>query len=85
MQDTPKSQFLVPASEGVGTTDQVLPFQDSTRGCTSPPLFLKYPTAVHEVRETHDTPSKRLPVVLTLGVGTIDQAVPFHVSTRARW
>jgi hypothetical protein len=38
------------------------------------------PTAVHAATEMHDTPKRKLPVTLGLGLGTTDQLVPFQDS-----
>ena len=38
---------------GLGTTDQLVPFHDST---SVPPPPLRKPTAVQAVTDTHDTP-----------------------------
>ena len=65
---------------GLGTTDQLAPFQDSIKILVALPLVS--PTAVHAVAETHDTPSRTLTWIDGLGLGTTDQAVPFHDSIR---
>jgi len=49
--------------------DQVLPFHDSTRVCGG---SSRYPTAVHELAETHDTPWS------TPETEADAQVVPFH-------
>src|SRR5215469_8299305 len=69
---------------GLGTTDQVVPSQDKTNvlDCV---LVSYQPTAVHELVETQDTPASVLngsAAVLGLGLGTTDQVVPSHISTR---
>ena len=40
-----------------------------------------YPTAEHDVMLKQSTPCRKLFTVETLGLGTIDQAEPFHCST----
>jgi hypothetical protein len=42
------------------------------------------PTASQELEEAQDTAVRELPLVPLLGLGTIDQAVPFQASTRVR-
>jgi hypothetical protein len=41
---------------------------------------LKYPAAVQALADTHDTPLRTFPLAPSFGLGTTDQAVPFHVS-----
>jgi hypothetical protein len=64
---------------GLGTTDQAMPFQDSTRV-----LLELSPTATHDLAERQNTPLKALSFGTMIGLGTTDQAVPFHDSTRVR-
>ena len=60
---------------GLGTIDQVEPFQDSTRVPTP------VPTAVHAVGLKHETAASKLFWVGDVsGLGTIDQVEPFHDS-----
>ena len=65
----------------LGTTDQLVPFQDSIK-VLDLPLTLWLPTAVHAATETHDTLKRKLRVTLGLGLATTDQPVPSHDSTR---
>ena len=52
-------------------------------GIWTPPLMLILsPTAVQAAAETQDTPSRKLPPVPGLRLGTTDQRVPFQDSTR---
>jgi hypothetical protein len=76
--DTASSALLGPDAFGLGTTDQAVPFHDSTRVLAEPP---DEPTAVQSVTDTHDTPNRLLSPE-PFGLGTADQAVPFHDSTR---
>ena len=66
---------------GLGTMDQVEPFHDSVSVRISLPV-LYAPTPVQADGAEHDTPLRvsdsRLEVS---GLGTIDQADPFHIST----
>jgi hypothetical protein len=71
----------------LGTTDQVVPSKVSTSVWLATWLgdaLLKAPTAVHELIETHDTPKRKLWLGVGLGLGTTDQVVPSHISTRVR-
>jgi len=61
---------------GLGTKDQLVPFQDSMRVLKS-----WWPTAVHAATETQDT-LRRVLLPARLGLGTTDQLVPFQDSTR---
>src|SRR6266516_6826200 len=67
--DTPESQLPVALGLGLGTTDQLVPFQDSISVAGPLPVL---PTAVHALAEMHDTPSSSLNVA-GLGLGTTDQ------------
>ena len=42
---------------GTGTIDQLVPFQASAR-LRSPVPVLKLPTAMHDVADVHETPSR---------------------------
>jgi hypothetical protein len=79
-QDTLPRPLLIPP-RGLGTTDHLVPFQDSTRARVERPLS-KLPTAVHAVAEIHDTPPRVLLFADGLRLGTTDQLVPFHDSTK---
>ena len=68
------------AGGGLGTTDHAVPFHDSTSVFSAFELFVYWPTAVHAVADTHDTPL-RIPPSAGDGLGTTDQVVPFHDST----
>jgi hypothetical protein len=59
LHDTSFNQAsLTPGSCGVGWIDHLDPFQRSTRGM--PPCGVdRDPTAMHAVRDVHDTPNKR--------------------------
>jgi hypothetical protein len=85
IHETPKRSLPTVLGFGLGTTDQVVPSHVSTRvgniGGVPPP---SPPTAVHFVAETQDTPLRALPIPPGLGLGTTDQVVPSHVSTRVR-
>jgi len=69
---------------GLGTTDQLVPFHDSTNVllCTLR-LCSRKPTAVQAAGDTHDTPSSQLEPLTGggWGEGATDQLVPFHDST----
>jgi hypothetical protein len=71
---------------GLGTTDQMVPSQDSINVLDRSVLGVLYsPTAVHELVEIHETPLSSLiggEVVLGSGLGTTVQVVPSHISTR---
>ena len=79
--DTPTSWLKVaPLGLGDGLIDQVVPFHTSTNVEDDVSSPAEYPTAVHfDDHLRHDTPPSALPVApLGLGVGLIDQVVPFH-------
>ena len=74
IQDTPpRPKIPIP---GLGTTDQLMPSQDSI----TVPEPLR-PTAVHTVAETQDTPERPLSDA-GLGLGRTDQLVPSQDSIR---
>jgi hypothetical protein len=52
-------------------------------GCSTPET-LAQPLAAQKVALTQDTPVRTLKPVPALGLVTIDQLVPFHVSIRVR-
>src|SRR5262249_35690581 len=68
---------------GLGTIDQAVPFQTSTRVRGWLPLAddRDHPTAVQALADTQETPDS-WPVPGLLRLGTIDQAAPFQRSTR---
>jgi hypothetical protein len=76
---------VLPLGLGLETMDQALPFHDSTRVWAMLPLE-EYPTAVQFAALRQDAPkraAKRFPLsVFGLGLATIDQALPFHDSTK---
>ena len=55
--DTPV-RSLASARLGLGTTDQLVPSQDSIRVAKRRLPMRSRPTAVHAVAETHDTPKR---------------------------
>jgi len=79
-QDTPWRKLAIPR-RGLGTTDQLVPFQDSIRARYEL-LVLKLPTAVHAVAEVQDTSASRSPDRDGLRLGTTDQLVPFQDSIK---
>jgi hypothetical protein len=67
---------------GLGTIDQAVPFHCSMRVSLAL-VVSRPPTAVQAVVEMHVIPARpSLSVALAFGLGTIDQAVPFHCSMR---
>jgi hypothetical protein len=70
---------VYPLGFGLGTIDQVVPFQCSTNVRDTPPLAL-LPTALQLVALGHATlASTEFP--LEFGLATMDQLVPFQCST----
>jgi hypothetical protein len=69
---------------GVVWTDQLVPFHRSVSEVREVPFCddVADPAAVHALVEVHDTPS-RTPPRTELGVGWIDQLVPFQASANA--
>ena len=66
---------------GLGTIAQTDPFQDSIRVCAWALAVVWPPTATHAEGLLHDTAARRCPKwASVLGLGTIDQADPFHDS-----
>jgi hypothetical protein len=62
---------------GLGTTDHSVPFQLSIRVLLSPNVVQESPTAVHDVVETHEIPTRKLLVAdVGLGLGTIVHPPP---------
>ena len=81
-QATPFSWLSLVPLLGLGTIDQLVPFQDSI-SVWSRLLPLRYePTAVQELDERQATPPRPLLTVPMLGLGTIDQLVPSKDSIR---
>ena len=76
VQDTPERSVEMDPGWGLGTTDQLVPFQDSMRVLPAPLLL---PTAMHAAAEVQDT-LLRLSLDPGLGLGTTDQVVPFQDS-----
>ena len=80
-QETP-SRTLKALGLGVGWMTHIAPFHDSANVLVAP-LTCAEPTAVQEVADTQETLVNELYVApLGVGVGSIDQAVPFHCSAR---
>ena len=68
---------------GVGWTDQLRPFQRSAKAVSPPIAPPVYPTAVHAVRDAHDTPLKELPPTTERpGALCTDHLLSFHRSAR---
>jgi hypothetical protein len=82
VQDTPSRLLEMLPALGLGTTDQLVPFQDSISVWYGLPPVL--PVAVQVVAEVQDTPERVSPVLAGLGLGTTDQLVPFQDSARVR-
>src|SRR5205807_662401 len=77
-QETPwRTLSPLPVWSGGGTADHWVPFQASARAWSGKERSRVEPTAVHELAEMQDTPKRLLSPVPTLGLGTIDHAVPF--------
>ena len=75
-----------PAMSGVGTTDQVEPFQFSATGSTGRPTPCMNPTAQASVSEVASSPNK-IPEAFgssTFGVGVSDQLEPLKEAARVR-
>jgi len=71
---------------GLGTMDQVVPFQDSTsvpvnKGPPEVEVLPASPTAVHDAGPVHETALRRLKSLNSLGLGTMDHVDPFQDST----
>jgi hypothetical protein len=80
-QDTLARELSIPRL-GLGTTDQLVPFQDSIRVLsTLAVLVVEAPVAVQAVAEGQDTLARELSIP-RLGLGTTDQLAPFHDSIR---
>jgi hypothetical protein len=88
-QDTPLRGLPSVLGLGLGTTDQVVPSHISTRETSvrtggKPTSVRSSPTATQKLVERQDTPPRWLLIVPGLGLGTTDQVVPSHISTRVR-
>jgi hypothetical protein len=86
-QDTPLRSWPFVLGLGLGTIDQVVPSHISTRVISvrwggKPSGVTASPTATQKLVETQDTPLRLFLIVPGLGLGTTDQVVPSHVSTR---
>jgi hypothetical protein len=81
VHDTPDRLLLVaPAGIGTGWIDQLLPFQRSAN-VSVPALSENDPTAVQALAAVQDTEDRSLLVAPDgLGVGWMDQVVPFRRS-----
>ena len=76
-----KPDAAVSVPFGLVTIDQLVPFQLSTNVLLAE-LLPETPTATQLVAAEHDTPSSSdPPVPVRLGLVTIDQLVPFQLST----
>ena len=74
---------MVPAASGVDCSVQVVPFQLSAIVMNGSPGRLKFPTALQDVPDAHETAvSALLSAPGTSGVDGISQVLPFQVSTR---
>jgi len=85
VHDTPaRVAWLGLVGLGVGWIDQEVPFHDSARvrRLPGPPNSPANPTAVQALADVHDTPDSPLTWSCGLGVGWMDQEVPFHLSAR---
>jgi hypothetical protein len=83
-QATPERKLTDEVVLGVGTMDQALPFHCSANVCPGAPLMGKVcPTAQQSEVLTQATPERRENVEgFGLGVGTMDQMLPFHCSIK---
>jgi hypothetical protein len=80
-QDTaPRMLPWAPPGLGVGWTRQVVPFHRSARATKVPALLVVWPTAVHDARDVHETPTS-CPGGRA-GVRRTRHRVPFHRSAR---
>jgi hypothetical protein len=81
--DTPYRKPSHSFGFGVGSVDQVVPFQRSANVPCPPPLVGEYsPTAVQAVADVHDTPlSSLLNAVPRLALDCTSQWAPSHCST----
>ena len=69
-----------PAGLGTATIDQLLPFHRSTKAPMLPAADARVPTAVQLTGEGHEIPLSEMVTPFGLGVGTIDQLLPFQRS-----
>ena len=77
VQDTPSREIPTFGRLGLGTTDQVEPFQYPIR-----PSVLTEPANVQNVALVQDTPPGKILVFGRIGIGVIDQVEPFQDSVR---
>jgi hypothetical protein len=79
--ETPKSSLVTLATFGLGTADQVDPFQVSTRvWFTTDDASTEFPTATQSLTAGHVTSWSLLFPDAGLGLGTTDQVAPFQTS-----
>ena len=82
MQDAFVSPEPVGPILGPYTTDQVVPFHDSTKVLETPVDMLKYPPTATQLDELVQDPLVSPSVAFSLGTEMIDQADPFQDSMR---
>jgi hypothetical protein len=81
VHDTPSRTLSCEGTLGLGTIDQFVPFHISTSVWRLVPL-LSSPTAAQAEGPAHETAVRSLSSEEEVfGLGTIDQWVPFHIST----
>ena len=79
--DTESSVVCVADVLGLDARDQLLPFQVSTSVSKSMLSVEDEPTAVHAEGPVHDTPVRAFWTGAALGLTTMDQLLPSHIST----
>jgi hypothetical protein len=79
-----RSLFAVDETFGLGTIDQVDPFHRSKSVRSGAEAESADPSAMQKVAVTHETEDRKssTPGVSMLGLGTTDQAAPFHCSIK---
>ena len=79
-----RSSFAVDETFGLGVIDQVDPFHRSNSVRSASEADSDVPDAMQNVEVTHETEDREssTPGVSTLGLGTTDQALPFHCSIK---
>ena len=79
-----RSSFAVDETFGLGVIDQVDPFHRSNSVRSASEADSDVPDAMQNVEVTHETEDREssTPGLSTLGLGTTDQALPFHCSTK---
>lgn len=82
VQATPLRALLLLPWLGLATTAQALPFQASTRVCSTLDPLISSPTATQLVELGQDTLSRELFPAPWLGLATVDHVPPVHCSTR---